>query len=107
MVRRARAAPPPLDSPALRSRDAGRDALGRGAWDEARVHLQASIADGEPADGRVERWRARLAPWTEQTREFRNEGFYERFPAKGQVERVTRIHRELGRIAGVAARGKQ
>ena len=32
---------------------------------------------------------------------FRNEGFYERFPAKGQVERVARIHRELGRLAGI------
>ena len=34
-------------------------------------------------------------------RDFRNEGFYERFPAKGQVERVARIHRELARAAGI------
>ena len=32
---------------------------------------------------------------------FRDEGFYERFPAKGQVERVARIHRELGRLASI------
>jgi hypothetical protein len=49
---------------------------------------------------------AKLAPWGEQAREFRNEGFYERFPAKGQVERVARIHRELNRVAGIPGRGK-
>jgi len=27
-------------------------------------------------------------------------GFYERFAAKGQIERVARIHRELARAAG-------
>jgi hypothetical protein len=36
-------------------------------------------------------------------RDFRNEGFYERFPAKGQVERVARIHKELARKVGLAA----
>jgi lipopolysaccharide biosynthesis regulator YciM len=36
-----------------------------------------------------------LKPWSELTREFRAEGFYERFPAKGQVERVRRIHVRL------------
>jgi hypothetical protein len=34
-------------------------------------------------------------------RQFREEGFYERFPAKGEVERVTRIHRDLSRAAGI------
>ena len=71
-----------------------------------RVCADLATQDSEPADGRVERWRTRLAPWTEQTREFRNEGFYERFPAKGQVERVGRIHRDLGRFVGVAPRGR-
>jgi len=52
----------------------------------------------------VERWRQRLSPWTEQARQFRKEGFYERFPAKGQVERVARIHRELSRLAGIPLR---
>ena len=33
--------------------------------------------------------------WAEFAREFRTEGFYERFPAKGQVERVRRIHMYL------------
>lgn len=36
-----------------------------------------------------------VKPWAELTREFRAEGFYERFPAKGQVERVRRIHVRL------------
>jgi hypothetical protein len=37
-----------------------------------------------------------VKPWADLTREFRAEGFYERFPAKGQVERVRRIHTRLG-----------
>jgi DGQHR domain-containing protein len=36
-----------------------------------------------------------LRPWADLAREFRAEGFYERFPAKGQVERVRRIHVRL------------
>jgi DGQHR domain-containing protein len=36
-----------------------------------------------------------MRPWPELAREFRAEGFYERFPAKGQVERVRRIHLKL------------
>lgn len=36
-----------------------------------------------------------LRPWAELTKEFRTEGFYERFSAKGQVERVRRIHSKL------------
>ena len=36
-----------------------------------------------------------LKPWSQLTREFRAEGFYERFPAKGQVERVRRIQVRL------------
>ena len=36
-----------------------------------------------------------VKPWADLTREFRAEGFYERFAAKGQVERVRRIHTRL------------
>jgi DGQHR domain-containing protein len=43
----------------------------------------------------------RLARWSELLREFRREGFYERFPARGQVERVDKIRRRLGRAVGV------
>ena len=71
-----------------------------------RVCADLTATDAEPADGRVERWRTTLGPWMEQAREFRNEGFYERFPAKGQVERVARIHRDLGRAAGIAPRSR-
>jgi len=71
-----------------------------------RVCGDLAAIDSENAEGRADRWRGKLAPWTEQAREFRNDGFYERFPAKGQVERVTRIHRELSRIAGIPTRAR-
>ncbi|HZQ45595.1 MAG TPA: DGQHR domain-containing protein, partial [Verrucomicrobiae bacterium] len=58
-----------------------------------RVCADLAAQDAEPEEGRVNRWVEQLAPWSELVRTFRNEGFYERFPAKGQVERVARIHR--------------
>ena len=70
-----------------------------------RVCADLATQDGEPVEGRVERWRVRLSPWAERIREFRADGFYERFAAKGQIERVGKIHRELARTAGVQARG--
>ncbi len=69
-----------------------------------RVCADLAATDMEPAEGRVERWRQKLSPWTAQASEFRKEGFYERFPAKGQVERVSRIHRELSKLAGIPLR---
>lgn len=60
-----------------------------------RVAAAFSTDDGEPDAGRFERWRRRLSPWEKLKSEFRVEGFYERFPAKGQVERVARIQRYL------------
>lgn len=69
-----------------------------------RVCADLAAEDAEPEENRVERWRERLAPWDEQARSFRSEGFYERFPAKGQVERVARIHRELAHAAGIQSR---
>ncbi len=71
-----------------------------------RVCADLAAEDSEPEEGRIARWNERLRPWAEQARAFRNEGFYERFPAKGQVERVSRIHRELARQAGVQPRGR-
>jgi DGQHR domain-containing protein len=70
-----------------------------------RVCADLAAEDTDPAD-RVKRWARRLAPWTDLVRQFRVEGFYERFPAKGQVERVARIHRDLTRAAGIERRGK-
>jgi hypothetical protein len=72
-----------------------------------RVCADLATQDAEPEEGRIERWRERLAPWTDQARAFRGDGFYERFPAKGQIERVARIHRELASAAGMPARGGQ
>lgn len=69
-----------------------------------RVCADLAAEDAEPEEGRVERWEERLQPWSELRRLFRAEGFYERFPAKGQVERVARIHRHLARAAGVEGR---
>ncbi len=70
---------------------------------KAMVRVCADLAAqdrGETGD-RLARWEHRLAPWTELTRQFRVDGFYERFPAKGQVERVARIHRELAKAIGL------
>ena len=72
-----------------------------------RVCADLTAKDSEPEEGRVERWTQRLGPWTNEIRAFRNEGFYERFPAKGQVERVARIHRELARLAGIQPRSRK
>lgn len=66
-----------------------------------RVCFDLAATDADPADVRLARWTRRLAPWSELVRELRAEGFYERFPAKGQVERVARLHRELARAARI------
>ncbi len=71
-----------------------------------RVCADLAAQDEQGPEGRVERWRERLSPWTERIRDFRADGFYERFPARGQVERVARIHRELGRTADIRPPGK-
>jgi len=70
---------------------------------KAMIRACADLAaeDAEPEEGRVNRWEERLQPWAELRRMFRADGFYERFPAKGQVERTSRIHRELARTAGI------
>jgi len=71
-----------------------------------RVCADLAAEDAEPKDERVKRWTRRLGPWSDLARAFKLEGFYERFPAKGQVERVARIHRELGAAAKIERRGK-
>lgn len=69
-----------------------------------RVGADLAAQDAEPAEGRVDRWRDKLKPWSEQRPAFRKAGFYERFPAKGQLERVVRIQRELAKLAGLPSR---
>ncbi|HLE66491.1 MAG TPA: DGQHR domain-containing protein [Burkholderiales bacterium] len=75
---------------------------------KALIRVCADLAkeDADPEAGRLPRWEQRLAPWGELARQFREEGFYERFAAKGEVERVTRVHRELARAAGIEATKK-
>jgi hypothetical protein len=41
-----------------------------------------------------------LAPWTEQVRAFRSEGFYDEFPPKASRTRLPASIRDLGRFAG-------
>jgi len=72
-----------------------------------RVCADLAREDADPADGRVKRWERRLSPWGEIAKTFRAEGFYERFPAKGQIERVGRIHKELARTARVEIRRRK
>ncbi len=71
-----------------------------------RVCADLAAVDAEPKDERVKRWTKRLAPWEDLARSFKQDGFYERFPAKGQVERVARIHKELGAAAKIERRSK-
>ncbi|MDA0275139.1 MAG: DGQHR domain-containing protein [Proteobacteria bacterium] len=66
-----------------------------------RVCSDLSRKDGDQEDGRLARWEARLAPWREMAKIFREEGFYERFPAKSEVERVARVHLDLAKAAGI------
>ena len=70
-----------------------------------RVCADLAAADPEP-DDRVKRWARKLSPWSDLARSFKQEGFYERFPAKGQIERVARIHKELARAANIERRAK-
>jgi DGQHR domain-containing protein len=71
-----------------------------------RVCADLAAADPDPEE-RVKRWARKLAPWADMARSFRQEGFYERFPAKGQIERVSRIHKELARAANIERRQKE
>jgi DGQHR domain-containing protein len=65
-----------------------------------RVCADLYRADGD-AEDRERRWTAKLRRLREIEPDFRSEGFYERFPAKGQVERVARIHRRLDQALGI------
>jgi hypothetical protein len=53
------------------------------------------------ADDRPRRWAGKLRRLKEIEADFRGEGFYERFPAKGQVERVARVHRRIDQLLGI------
>ena len=70
---------------------------------KAMIRVCADLAreDADPDDGRLARWEERLEPVGGHGKMFKDEGFYERFPAKGEVERVARIHRDLAKAAGI------
>jgi DGQHR domain-containing protein len=62
------------------------------------------LGDLAELEGPIEGWMENPSPkafeklissWADLKDEFRNEGFYERFPAKGQVERVRMIEQRL------------
>jgi DGQHR domain-containing protein len=65
-----------------------------------RVCADLNRADGD-AEERTKRWTAKLRRLKEIEPDFRGEGFYERFPAKGQVERVARVHRRIDQLLGI------
>ncbi|MEO8601886.1 MAG: DGQHR domain-containing protein [bacterium] len=71
-----------------------------------RVCADLHHADGD-ADDRTRRWTAKLRKLRDIEPDFRVEGFYERFPAKGQVERVARIHRRVDQLLGIQPIGKE
>ena len=70
---------------------------------KAMVRVCAALAakDAGPEEGRDKRWQNRLQPWSELIRDFRDEGFYERFAAKGQIERVGKLYRTLAAKIGL------
>src|SRR5258706_618872 len=94
---------------------AAKAAFGDGVWAKdgymvpkpvtikAMIRVCADLAreDDGRESGRLARWEQRLASWAEMGKQFKDEGFYERFPAKGEVERVARIHRDLAKAAGI------
>lgn len=71
-----------------------------------RVCADLAAVDADPAEGRQARWTERLSVWSKAVPDFRAEGFYERFAAKGQVERVARIHRDLAKKVALVGDGR-
>jgi DGQHR domain-containing protein len=78
------------------TRDLTLRALIRVAGDAAGV-----AADTPPGPELVKVFEQRFAPWSNLVADFRREGFYERFPARGQLERVDRVRKRLSREARV------
>jgi DGQHR domain-containing protein len=79
------------------TRDITLKALIRVAGDLAE-RLDGDVPVGAELAALIEK---RVAPWRNLERDFRREGFYERFPARGQVERVDKIRKRLAREARV------
>jgi len=77
------------------SRDVSLEAMIRLCGDAA-AKTDATVLPGNELQKVLE---ARCKPIAELIPEFRREGFYERFPARGQVERIEVIRRRLSRQA--------
>jgi DGQHR domain-containing protein len=80
------------------TRDVTIKALLRLATDVTDAADSLGIAPGVELDGPLA---GAFAPWSGLVREFRREGFYERFPAAGQSQRVEKIRARLARDAGL------
>jgi DGQHR domain-containing protein len=80
------------------TRDVTLKALLRLAGDVVRNADRLGIAPGMDLSAPLA---GAFAPWAEMTRDFRREGFYERFPAAGQAQRVERVRARLAREAGL------
>lgn len=72
---------------------------------KALLRVCFDLADEDPeVEDRLRRWKRRLSPWSSLVQEFRAEGFYERFVAAGQVQRVAKIHKQLRDAANIKVR---
>lgn len=77
------------------TRDVAVEAMVRLCGDVA-AKTDAAVLPGQELQKQLE---ARFAPVAELVADFRREGFYERFPARGQVERVDVIRKRIARQA--------
>ncbi len=84
------------------TRDVTIKALVRVGGDAARAWLGKGLEPGEAAEPFLTE---QFRPWQDAVPSYRREGFYERFPARGQVERVEKIRQHLGRLAGLTEKG--
>lgn len=94
----------------------------REAWDQPRYRVTTDVtlmalvrvlsdylrgAKGQRSFEAQERQRSfenLVEPWQAMVPDFREEGFYERFAARGQVERIAVIQRSLANAIGITAR---
>jgi DGQHR domain-containing protein len=80
------------------TRDVALKALLRLTGDVVANAERLGIAPGVELDAPLS---GAFAPWSQLAREFRREGFYERFPAPGQAQRVEKVRLRLAREAGL------
>jgi DGQHR domain-containing protein len=80
------------------TRDVTLKALLRLVADVVRSADRLSVAPGMDLEAPLT---GAFAPWSALVRDFRREGFYERFPAQGQAQRVEKVRARLAREAGL------